>query len=69
MSINYKKIVITAIFTLLLAQTVVLPLAGAGKIEEMRQLPPKYGGKIIIPLLTDPAHLNPGITTSFYGHC
>lgn len=38
----------------------------AGKNDEMRELPPKYGGTLIIGILTDVTHLNPAISTSYF---
>jgi len=58
-----KHLTFTFLLTLLLSSVVV---ANAGSNAEMRELSPKYGGTIIIGILTDVTHLNPAISTSYY---
>ena len=65
LNINLKRRHLTiAFFSILLLSSVVVTSAGSN--AEMRELPPKYGGTIIIGILTDVTHLNPAISTSYY---
>ena len=58
-----KHLTLAFLLTLLLSSVVV---ANAGSNADMRELSPKYGGTIIIGILTDVTHLNPAISTSYY---
>jgi len=62
---KYLKTHVTLAFLLTLLLSSVAA-ANAGSNAEMRELPPKYGGTIIIGILTDVTHLNPAISTSYY---
>jgi len=58
-----KQLTFAFLLTLLLSSVAV---TNAGSNAEMRELPPRYGGTIIIGILTDVTHLNPAISTSYY---
>jgi peptide/nickel transport system substrate-binding protein len=58
-----RQVTLAFLLTLLLSS---VAAANAGSNAEMRELPPKYGGTIIIGILTDVTHLNPAISTSYY---
>lgn len=64
MRMNFKRHFTFAFYLMLLLSSVVVTNAGSN--AEMRELPPKYGGTIIIGILTDVTHLNPAISTSYY---
>jgi peptide/nickel transport system substrate-binding protein len=57
-----KKYTILAIITaLVLSQLVILPIQA-----QETDATPKYGGTLIIGMLTDPTHLNPAMSTSYF---
>jgi len=62
---KYLKTHVTLAFLLTLLLSSVAAV-NAGSNADMRELPPKYGGTIIIGILTDVTHLNPAISTSYY---
>ena len=71
MEMKNKKILklLTFAFCLTLILSSTLVSVSAGTNSEMRKLPPKYGGTLIIGILTDVTHLNPAISTSYFIDC
>jgi len=61
-----KRIGILAMLVFLLVLPTIINSVSALSNKQMRELPPKYGGKLIVSINTDPAHLNPAITTSYF---